>query len=59
MSFSYIIRMLLVIDRYFSVDLDLVDPLEECVYFAGNSLGLLPKGTKAKLDRELDKWAKQ
>ena len=58
MSFSYIIRMILAIDR-FSVDLDLVDPSEECVYFAGNSLGLLPKGTKAKLDRELDKWAKQ
>ncbi|XP_056157319.1 kynureninase [Lampris incognitus] len=34
------------------------DGAEECVYFAGNSLGLLPKMTKKYLDEELEKWAK-
>ncbi|XP_075685359.1 kynureninase isoform X3 [Rhinoderma darwinii] len=36
----------------------LVNEEEECVYFCGNSLGLLPKNVKIYLDEELDKWAK-
>lgn len=30
----------------------------ECVYFAGNSLGLQPKTTQAYIQQELDDWAK-
>ncbi|XP_048056776.1 kynureninase [Megalobrama amblycephala] len=39
-------------------DLTLVDDSEDCVYFAGNSLGLQPKNTKKYIDEELEKWAK-
>lgn len=41
-----------------TTDKSLVDEEEECVYFCGNSLGLLPKNVKLYLDEELDKWAK-
>lgn len=30
----------------------------EAIYFAGNSLGLVPKKTRAYVDEELDKWAR-
>ncbi|XP_015261919.1 PREDICTED: kynureninase-like, partial [Gekko japonicus] len=36
----------------------LVNEDENCIYFAGNSLGLQPKKIKTYLDEELDKWAK-
>ncbi|XP_072839931.1 kynureninase isoform X1 [Pogona vitticeps] len=36
----------------------LVKANENCIYFAGNSLGLQPKKIKTYLDEELDKWAK-
>ncbi|KAJ8003650.1 hypothetical protein DPEC_G00150530 [Dallia pectoralis] len=39
-------------------DLTLVDGTEECIYFAGNSLGLPPKMAKTYIAEELDKWAK-
>ncbi|XP_023671758.1 kynureninase isoform X1 [Paramormyrops kingsleyae] len=39
-------------------DPGLVHGTEDCVYLAGNSLGLQPKKTKEYLDVELDKWAK-
>ncbi|XP_053138792.1 kynureninase isoform X1 [Hemicordylus capensis] len=39
-------------------DLALVNENENCIYFAGNSLGLQPKKIKTYLDEELDKWAK-
>ncbi|XP_043086847.1 kynureninase [Puntigrus tetrazona] len=39
-------------------DLSLVDGSEDCVYFAGNSLGLQPKNTRKYIDEELEKWAK-
>lgn len=39
-------------------DLSLVDGSEDCVYLAGNSLGLQPKNTKKYIDEELEKWAK-
>ncbi|KAI2663180.1 Kynureninase [Labeo rohita] len=39
-------------------DLSLVDGAEDCVYLAGNSLGLQPKNTKKYIDEELEKWAK-
>ena len=57
--------------RDFAVALDRGDPLarfreefhipksaegEEEIYFAGNSLGLLPKRTPKYVDEELDKW---
>ncbi|XP_016120457.1 kynureninase-like [Sinocyclocheilus grahami] len=38
-------------------DLSLVDGSEDCVYFAGNSLGLQPKNTKKYIEEELEKWA--
>lgn len=41
------------------VDLKLVDPDEECVYFCGNSLGLCPKKAHYYVNVEMDKWAKQ
>src|ERR1043165_6348343 len=31
---------------------------EPLIYFAGNSLGLMPKRARAILDEELDDWAK-
>lgn len=46
------------ISRLFLADLTLVDGSEDCVYFAGNSLGLQPKNTKKYIDEELEKWAK-
>ncbi len=42
----------------FLADLSLVDGSEDCVYLAGNSLGLQPKNTKKYIDEELEKWAK-
>ena len=42
----------------YGVDLGLVDPDEDCVYFCGNSLGLCPKKAKYYTDIEMDKWAK-
>ena len=57
--------------RDFAIALDLSDPLgrfrdefhiprredgEEEIYFAGNSLGLLPKRTPRYVDEELEKW---
>ncbi len=57
--------------RDFAVSLDRGDPLgrfrdefhiprsengEEEIYFAGNSLGLLPKRTRKYVDEELEKW---
>ena len=59
--------------RDFAVALDRADPLarfrdefhiprrgngEEEIYFAGNSLGLLPKRTRKYVDDELDKWSR-
>lgn len=39
------------------IELELVDPEEECVYFCGNSLGLCPKKAKEYVNVELEKWA--
>ncbi|XP_036400531.1 kynureninase isoform X2 [Megalops cyprinoides] len=39
-------------------NLSLVDSVEDCIYFVGNSLGLQPKLAKKYIDEELDKWAK-
>ncbi|KAF7241745.1 Kynureninase [Varanus komodoensis] len=36
----------------------LVNENEDCIYFAGNSLGLQPKKIKTYLEEELDKWSK-
>jgi len=33
-----------------------VDGSKKCVYFAGNSLGLQPKGTQQFVAEELEKW---
>jgi kynureninase len=59
--------------RSFAVALDRDDPLarfrnefhiprsengEEEIYFAGNSLGLLPKRTRKYIDEELEKWGR-
>uniref|UniRef100_A0A8C1V735 Kynureninase n=1 Tax=Cyprinus carpio TaxID=7962 RepID=A0A8C1V735_CYPCA len=38
-------------------DLSLVDGSEDCIYFAGNSLGLQPKNAKKYIEEELEKWA--
>lgn len=41
------------------VDLSLVDdPESECIYFCGNSLGLMPRRSKDLVNREFDKWSK-
>jgi kynureninase len=60
-------------DEDFPVQLDAEDPLrafrdrfhlplgkdgEPLIYFAGNSLGLMPKSARATVDEELDNWAK-
>uniref|UniRef100_A0A8C1Z2C2 Kynureninase n=1 Tax=Cyprinus carpio TaxID=7962 RepID=A0A8C1Z2C2_CYPCA len=37
-------------------DLSLVDGSEDCIYFAGNSLGLQPKNAKKYIEEELEKW---
>ncbi|XP_031548859.1 kynureninase-like [Actinia tenebrosa] len=39
------------------VDLSLVDGNAECVYFCGNSLGLMPKECRKLVKEHLDKWA--
>ncbi|KAI4901350.1 hypothetical protein NFI96_031645, partial [Prochilodus magdalenae] len=39
-------------------DLSLVDGSEECIYFAGNSLGLQPRNVKKYINEELENWAK-
>ena len=59
--------------RDFAVSLDRADPLrgfrdefhvpkrengDDEIYFAGNSLGLLPRRTRGRLEAELDKWAR-
>jgi kynureninase len=36
---------------------DSSEPLEECIYMCGNSLGLQPKMTKTLVQWELDVWA--
>jgi kynureninase len=60
-------------DENFACQLDAEDPLrvfrdkfhlplskngEPLIYFAGNSLGLMPKTARAIVDEELDNWAK-
>src|SRR6266704_5078006 len=60
-------------DENFARQLDAEDPLRHfrekfhlplgkngrpVIYFAGNSLGLMPKGARAIVDDELDNWAK-
>ncbi|CAG5128191.1 unnamed protein product, partial [Candidula unifasciata] len=38
-------------------DHSLVNPMDDCVYFCGNSLGLCPKKAKEYTNVELEKWA--
>src|ERR671925_621683 len=60
-------------DEDFAVELDRDDPLryfrdrfhlplgkdgKPLIYFAGNSLGLMPKSARAIVEEELDNWAK-
>src|SRR4029450_9630508 len=60
-------------DEDFARQLDAKDPLRQfrekfhlplgkngkpVIYFAGNSLGLMPKGARAIVEEELDNWAK-
>jgi kynureninase len=60
-------------DEQFALQLDTEDPLrlfrdkfhlplgkdgKPLIYFAGNSLGLMPKSARGILDEELDNWAK-
>jgi kynureninase len=60
-------------DENFARELDVQDPLrhfrekfnlprgddgEPSIYFAGNSLGLMPKSTRGIVDQELDDWAR-
>ena len=60
-------------DENFALQLDAEDPLRHfrekfylplgkdgkpLIYFAGNSLGLMPKSARAIVDEELDNWAK-
>ncbi len=60
-------------DENFALQLDREDPLRDCrekfslplgkddkpvIYFAGNSLGLMPKSARQIVDDELDNWAK-
>src|SRR5438067_13129160 len=61
-------------DEHFAKQLDTEDPLrgfrdkfhlpigkdgEPVIYFAGNSLGLMPKSAREIVDQELDNWAKR
>ena len=61
------------IDESFAKQLDAEDPLHSfrqnfhlpldkeskpLIYFAGNSLGLMPKSARATVEEELDNWAK-
>ncbi|KAG8432290.1 hypothetical protein GDO86_016799 [Hymenochirus boettgeri] len=41
-----------------SSDQSSINGTEDCVYFCGNSLGLLPKKVKTYIDEELEKWSK-
>src|SRR5437867_10664870 len=60
-------------DEDFALQLDAEDPLRQfrekfhlplgkngrpVIYFAGNSLGLMPKGARAIVEEEMDEWAK-
>src|SRR6184192_2351810 len=60
-------------DETFACEMDAEDPLRDfreqfylplgkdgkpLIYFAGNSLGLMPKSAKAIVEEELDNWAK-
>src|SRR2546422_5088140 len=60
-------------DEDFALQLDAEDPLRQfrekfhlplgkngrpVIYFAGNSLGLMPKGTRAIVEEEMDNWAR-
>src|SRR4029077_11057550 len=60
-------------DEQFALKLDTEDPLrvfrdkfhlprgkdgKPLIYFAGNSLGLMPKAARAIVEEELDNWAK-
>lgn len=40
-----------------AVDLLLVNANDDAIYMCGNSLGLMPKGTKRLMDEQFDKWA--
>src|SRR5712691_10607979 len=66
-------RMTFSADEDFALQLDAEDPLRQfrekfhlplgkngrpVIYFAGNSLGLMPKAARAVVDQELDDWAK-
>ncbi len=35
------------------------NPADECVYLTGNSLGLLPRGSRDLVQQEMDKWSKK
>uniref|UniRef100_A0AAF5Q6S4 Kynureninase n=2 Tax=Wuchereria bancrofti TaxID=6293 RepID=A0AAF5Q6S4_WUCBA len=39
------------------VDLLLVNANDDAIYMCGNSLGLMPKGTKHLMDEQFEKWA--
>ncbi|EJD75905.1 kynureninase [Loa loa] len=39
------------------VDLLLVNANDDAIYMCGNSLGLMPKGTKRLMDEQFEKWA--
>uniref|UniRef100_A0A8C9RCV1 Kynureninase n=1 Tax=Scleropages formosus TaxID=113540 RepID=A0A8C9RCV1_SCLFO len=39
-------------------DHSVADATEDCIYLAGNSLGLQPKRVKTYIEEELDKWEK-
>ncbi|VBB28288.1 unnamed protein product [Acanthocheilonema viteae] len=39
------------------VDLLLVNANDDAIYMCGNSLGLMPKGTKRIMDEQFEKWA--
>ncbi|MCP9265062.1 Kynureninase [Dirofilaria immitis] len=39
------------------VDLLLVNANDDAIYMCGNSLGLMPKGTKRLMNEQLEKWA--
>ncbi|VDN03204.1 unnamed protein product [Thelazia callipaeda] len=39
------------------IDLLLVNANDDAIYMCGNSLGLMPKGTKRLMDEQFEKWA--
>ena len=51
-------RLLNFLFDFSAVDSSLVSEDEDCVYFCGNSLGLMPNSAPDCINRELDKWAK-